>query len=70
MLRAASDASEAAAVLILREAPSLSREARLELVERVTVLAGQAVDVLKILASDPDSRVRAAAKQALKNVTR
>jgi transcriptional regulator with XRE-family HTH domain len=65
VLRAARGASEAAAVLVLREAPSLSQEARLELVDRIAMLAGQAADVLRTLASDPDRRVRAAARDAL-----
>jgi transcriptional regulator with XRE-family HTH domain len=70
VLRAATEASEAAAVLVLREAPSLSREARLEVIERLGTLAGHAFDVLRMLASDPDQRVRAAARQRLEHLTR
>jgi transcriptional regulator with XRE-family HTH domain len=69
VLRAAMEASEAAAVLVRRQAPSLSVEARLELIDKVGVLAGQAFDVLRMLASDPDARVRAAAGEALGRLT-
>lgn len=70
VLRAAGQASEAATVLVRREMPALSPEARLELVERLTVPAGHAVAVLQTLASDPDRRVRDAAREALKRLTR
>lgn len=70
VLRAAQEASDAAAFLVLREAPNLSREARLELIDQIAMLAGQAIDVLRMLASDPDSLVRAAAREALKRLTR
>jgi hypothetical protein len=70
VLRAAKEASEAAAILVLREAPTLSREARLELIGRITSLAGPAIDVLRVLASDADGRVRAAARKELDRLTR
>ena len=70
VLRAAMEASEAAAVLVLRAAPSLSRDARVQLIGQITSLAGQAIDVLRILASDPDARVRVAAREALARLTR
>jgi transcriptional regulator with XRE-family HTH domain len=70
VLTAAMEASEAAAVLVLRGAPSLSRDARVQLIGQITSLAGQAIDVLRILASDPDTRVRAAAREALERLTR
>jgi transcriptional regulator with XRE-family HTH domain len=68
VLRAAVQASEAAVALVRREAPSLSSAARLELIDRVDSLAGQAVDVLRMLSFDPDRRVRAAARDALKRL--
>jgi transcriptional regulator with XRE-family HTH domain len=70
VLRAAGQASEAAALLVRREAPSLSREARLALIDRITALAGQAMDVLHMLAADPDRSVRGKAIGALKRLNR
>jgi hypothetical protein len=70
VLRAAGHASEAAAVLVRRELPSLSPRARLELVDRVASLAGGAAAVLQKLASDPDRQVRDAAREALKRLSR
>jgi transcriptional regulator with XRE-family HTH domain len=70
VLRAAMEASEAAAVLVLRETPSLSRDARVQLIGQITSLAGQAIDALRILTSDPDASVRAAAREALARLTR
>lgn len=68
VIRAATDASEAAAALVRREAPSLPREARLELVDRVAALAGQAAEALQVLARDPDGDVREAARRALRRL--
>jgi transcriptional regulator with XRE-family HTH domain len=70
VLRAAMETSEAAAVLVLREAPSLSPNARIQLIGQITSLAGQTIDVVRILTSDPDARVRAAAREALAHLTR
>ncbi len=70
VLRAAREASEAASVLVLREAPALSSRARLELIGRIADLAGQAIDALHILAADPDDRVRRAARDALRRLVR
>ena len=70
VIRAATEASEAAAALVRREAPSLPREARLELVDRVAALAGQAAEALQVLARDPDGDVREAARRALRRLTR
>ncbi len=68
VLRSASQATEAAAILVRREAPSLSREARLQLIERLFLLAGQTVEVLQTLAVDPDERVRDRATRALRQL--
>ena len=70
VIRAATEASEAAAALVRREAPSLSREARLELIDRVAALAGQAAEALQVLAADPDHRVRDKARGVLRRLTR
>jgi transcriptional regulator with XRE-family HTH domain len=71
VLRAATVSSAAAAVLALREARSLPPDARLELLREVEALAGQAADVLRMLArDDPDDRVRTAAGQALRRLGR
>lgn len=70
VLRAAGQASEAAAVLVQRELPSLSPRSRMELVDRVASLAGGAAAVLQTLASDPDRRVRDAAREALRRLSR
>jgi transcriptional regulator with XRE-family HTH domain len=70
VLRAAGQASEAAALLVRREAPSLSREARLALIDRIDGLATQAIDVLHMLAADPDRGVRGKAIEALKRLNR
>jgi len=70
VLRAAAEASEAAAVLVRREAPSLSREARLALIDRVSALAGQATEILQMLALDPDPLVRDTAREALRRLAR
>jgi transcriptional regulator with XRE-family HTH domain len=70
VLRAAREASEAAAVLVRRETPALSREARLALVDRIAPLAEQATEVLQMLMHDPDPRVRTAARDALRRLMR
>lgn len=71
VLIAARRSSEAATMLALREAGSLSLEARVELVNQLAALAGQTADVLRRLAkSDPDQRVREAARRALDRLGR
>jgi transcriptional regulator with XRE-family HTH domain len=60
-------ASEAVAYA---QAPSVSREAGLALIDRITELTVQAIDVLHLLASDSDQGVRTAAAEALKRLTR
>jgi hypothetical protein len=70
VIRAATEASEAAATLVRRETLSLSSEARLALIDRVAALAGQATEVLHLLAADPDHRVRHKAREALRRLTR
>ena len=56
--------------MVYAQAPSVSREARLALIDRITELTVQAIDVLHMLASDSDQGVRAAAAQALRRLTR
>ena len=71
VLVAALRSSEAAAMLALREAGGLSREARVALVGRLADLAGQTADVLRRLAKgDPDQQVREAARRALDRLGR
>jgi transcriptional regulator with XRE-family HTH domain len=71
VLIAARRSSEAATMLALREAGSLSREARVELIEQLAALADQTADVLRRLAkADPDQRVREAARRALDQLGR
>ncbi len=70
VLRAATEASEAATLLASREIPDLSRAARLQLVDRVSLLASHAADLLHVLAADPDRRVRDAAREALDRLPR
>ncbi len=66
VLMAARRSSEAATMLALREAGSLSREARVEIINQLASLAGQTADVLRGLAkTDPDQQVREAARRAL-----
>ncbi len=71
VLIAARRSSEAATMLALREAGSLSREARVELIKQLAGLAGQTADVLRRLAKvDPDRQVREAARRALDRLGR
>ena len=71
VLMAARRSAGAAAMLALREARSLSPEARVELVSRLVGLADQSVDVLRGMAKgDPDQLVRDAAARALDRLGR
>ena len=70
VLRAAGQASEAAAMLVRKETPGLSLEARLEVVARMAPLAALAVDILRAFERDPDPRVRSAAGEVLRGLTR
>lgn len=66
VLMAAQRSAEAAAMLALREARSLSPEVRVELVNQLVGVADQTAAVLRSLAKgDPDRRVQEAAARAL-----
>lgn len=49
---------------------ALTRKARLQLIDRLSALAGRSAEVLQMLAHDPDAQVRAKATRALRRISR